>query len=346
MNRIAVTFLTVIVMLMTPLILSAQSGEPPVSYMNRVFTAFDQTKTDTWQYLKAVTKGKSAFGIENKRRDLLKEMQKAKAEVQKIGNYHGDDSLKSVVVDYLDLSYKVLKEDFDKILDMEEIAEQSYDLMEAYLLAKEKANEKLNESYENVVQAQRDFAKKYNITLVEAETDKITAKIEKASSTLKYYNELYLIFFKSYKQEAYVLDAMDRNDISAFEQNIGTLSLYSNEGLERLATFENYQGDPNLKTYAKKALTFYKTEAENDFPSLTNYFIKKDSFEKIKKEFESISESKRTQQDIDQFNDAVNEFNEVAQNANTVLKTGNTKRQKMLNEWNTAVDNFFTKHAE
>jgi hypothetical protein len=324
----------------------AQSGEMPVSYMNRIFTAFDQTKTDTWQYLKAVTKGKSASGIENKRRDLLKEILKAKLEVQKIGNYHGDDSLKSAVVDYLDLSYSVLKEDFDKILDMEEIAEQSYDLMEAYLLAKEKANEKLNDSYENVAQAQRNFANKHNITLVEAETTKISEKIEKASSTLKYYNELYLIFFKSYKQEAYVLDAMDRNDVSAFEQNIGTLSLYSNEGLEKLNVFENYLGDPNLKTYAKKALTFYKTEAEKDFPSLTDYFIKKDSFEKIKKAFESISESKRTQQDIDQFNEAVNEFNEVAQNANMVLKAGNTKRQKMLNEWNTAVNNFFEKHAD
>ena len=36
--------------------------------------------------------------------------------------------------------------------------------------------------------------------------------IRKASESLSYYNQVYLIFFKCYKQEAYVLDAMQRND--------------------------------------------------------------------------------------------------------------------------------------
>lgn len=75
------------------------------------------------------------------------------------------------------MTYTVLKEDFDKILDMEDIAEQSYDFMEVYVLAKELAN---------------------NITLVEGEMDKKSQKINKASNVLEYYNDVYLIFFKSY----------------------------------------------------------------------------------------------------------------------------------------------------
>jgi hypothetical protein len=324
----------------------AQTEESPVSYMNTIFTAMEKPKLDTWQYLKAVTRGKGALSIDNKRQDLLNEIKKAKYDVGKIGRYKGDDTLKNAVIEYLDMSYTVLKEEYDKILNMEEIAEQSYDLMEAYLLAKEKANEKLNESYDKVIFAQQAFAGKYNITLVNGEIDKTSEKIIKAGKALKYYNELYLIFFKSYKQEAYVLDAMERNDISAFEQNTNTLALYTNESLEKLTTLEAYLGDPNLKSNLKKALTFYKYEAENDFPSMTDYFIKKDNFEKIKKSFESINENKRTQQDIDSFNNAVNEFNAAAQKANQISKAGNSKREKMLNEWNMAVDNFFSKYSD
>ena len=47
------------------------------------------------------------------------------------------------VVRYLELSYAVLNNDYAKIMDMEEISEQSYDAMEAYMLAQQIANDKM-----------------------------------------------------------------------------------------------------------------------------------------------------------------------------------------------------------
>jgi len=41
---------------------------------------------------------------------------------------------------------------------MEDVAEQSYDLMEAYLLAKERAGDKLDEAYKKVANQQKIFA--------------------------------------------------------------------------------------------------------------------------------------------------------------------------------------------
>lgn len=253
--------------------IQAQSDESPVSYMNKIFKAIDESKNDTWLYLKAVTRGKGAKKVESKRHNLLIKLKDTKYEVQRIGKFNSDDSLKNAVINYLNLSYIVLKEDFEKILDMEDIAEQSYDLMEAYLLAKEKANDKLNDSFDEVVLAQKEFAKKHDITLLEAENDKTSEKIKKASETLKYYNEIYLIFFKSYKQEAYVLDAMLRNDINGFEQNTSTLSLYAEEGLEKVINLKGFQGDAILKIGVKKMLLFYKNEAKNDFPAMTDFYI-------------------------------------------------------------------------
>lgn len=345
MRKVPFTLLVLIGLAFLSTKIKAQSSESPVSYMNEIFKSVDESKNETWHYLKAVTQGKGARKVENKRQNLLNKLKETRYEVQRTGKYKSDDSLRNAVTSYLKFSYIVLKEDFGKILDMEDIAEQSYDLMEAYLLAKEKANDKLNASFDTVKLAQENFAKKHNITLTKAENDKTYEKIKKASETLKYYNEIYLIFFKSYKQEAYVLDAMSRNDINAFEQNTSTLSLYAAEGLDKVINLKGFKGDAILKIGVKKMLLFYKNEAENDFPAMTDFYIKKDNFEKINKKFETINAKKRTQQDVDQFNKAVNEYNEAAQKTNKISELSNNKRNKSLTEWNNTVDKFFDKYS-
>lgn len=135
----------------------------PVEYMSSLMVPLEKTKDDTWNYLKAVTRGRGGRKVESARQDLLAQLKSSKFEVKKKAAYESDVSLRDAVVNYLELSYIVLKEDFDKILDMEDIAEQSYDLMEAYLLAKEKANDKLSSAFDSVVTVQAAFAEKYGI---------------------------------------------------------------------------------------------------------------------------------------------------------------------------------------
>lgn len=324
----------------------AQSNQSAADYMERIIVAYSETENETWQYLKAVTRGYGARKVERKRQKLLIELRNTRYAVQKTGKFNSDDSLRSAVVDYLKLNYSVLRGDFDRILDMEDIAEQSYDLMEAYLMAKEQANDKLHNSFEKVVLAQERFAEKHNIILYEAELDKTSEKIKKASELLKYYNQVYLIFFKSYKQEAYVLDALQHNDVSSIVQNTNALTNYSVEGLEKLENLNDFQGDPNLKNGAKKMLNFYIGEAEKDFPAITDFFIKKDNYEKIERSFQSISRKNRTQQDVEQYNNAVNEYNEAALITNKIMETANNERKKALDEWNETVDKFFDAHSK
>ncbi len=332
--------------LIVPDKLQAQADDNAWKYMNDIFSTVENSKNETWAYLKAVTRGKGARKVENKRQELIVEVWNAKYAVQRIRKITPDDSLKSTVVNYLSLSYTILREDFDKILDMEDIAEQSYDLMEAYLLAKEQANDKVNAAFDEMIVAQKAFASRYDINLVEGDSDKTSERISRASETLKYYNELYLIFFKSYKQEIYVMDAMMRNDLSAFEQNTSTLLSYSSEGLEKADTIRGLREDSELKLQLQKILRFYKNEAEEGFPVTTDFYMKKDNFEKISKNFESIKSRDRTQQDIDTYNEAVATYNQAVNESNEVLESNNKERKKSLKEWNKAVESFFNRHSK
>ena len=148
---------------------------------------------------------------------------------------------------------------------MEEISEQSYDAMEAYLLAQEKANEKLNASGDMVDQQYDAFAAKHGITLIDKES-KIENNLKIAGEAFKYYNVVYLIFFKSYKQEAYMIDALNKNDVNALKQNADALGKVSDEGLKKIDALAAYKSDGTLKTTSKDLLTFYKKEATAKMP--------------------------------------------------------------------------------
>jgi hypothetical protein len=224
---------------------------------------------------------------------------------------------------------------------MEAVAEESYDAMEAYILANKRANKKLTNAFDELKEVEESYAEKNNITLLEGEKDRKSEKIENASDMLNYYNKVYLVFFKVYKQEAYVLAAQQNKDIAAFEQNVNALKMEANEALKKLDTMSGYEGSKELIAAAKKAVEFYKDEAENEFPKVTDFNIKKDNFEKANEIMESKKKKNRTQEDVDKFNKAVKEYNKAANSINETNESMNKARSEMLDEWNDSVEAFF-----
>lgn len=316
-----------------------------VDYMNDLTETIGETKKETWQYLKAVTRGKGAKKVESKRQKLIQELRTVKLKVKRKKAFAGDLTLKTSIVQYLDMSYDVIKGNFDKILDMEGIAEQSYDLMEAYILAQEQANTKLHEAFEVVTDAQGNFAAKYDITIVEGEADKTSKKIAKANKTLKYYNEIYLIFFKAYKEEVYILEAQERNDTKAMEEYMARLITVTDEGLTKIKAKENYRNDISIKNAARDMLLFYSKEAKKDFPQVLDFYKKKQHFETVKKSFDAKKPKQRTKADVNEFNKAVKAYNGAINTFNNVNKLANTQRGAKLKQWNKKVQSFFDKHS-
>ncbi|MBL4594093.1 MAG: hypothetical protein JKX68_09795 [Flavobacteriales bacterium] len=319
-------------------------AQTPVEHMDECTASFSNVKRDTWKYLKAVTQGKKARKIEKTRMGLLNQYKEEKKKVLKLKS----SSLRDAVVKYLDMSYTVIKEDFDKILDMEDIAEQSYDLMEAYILAKQKAGDKLDEAFADYQFAEKDYAISNNITLIEGDgqKDKVSKKIDKASDALVYYNKIFLIYFKPNKQEAYALDALNRGDISSVEQNANSLGGFSDEGFPKLKEVGNYKGYSGLKIVANKFLTFYKAEAEADFPAIVDFYLKKETFEKAQKNLNSKSKKSRTQKDVDEYNAASDEYNKAVNIYNEKINAMNSKRTQLFNEWNKTIDHFFKTYSK
>ena len=324
--------------------LTAQSFKDAVSYMQFMSNEYDAISTDMWEYAKISAHSKSAARAENKRKDLVNTVLNARKKISGMPDYDGSTRLRDSVVSFLNLSYHILAEDYAKVVDLEEIAEQSYDLMEAYLLAKEKAGEKMDQSSEMIYEEQKKFAQDHDITLVE-NTDKISKNLKVANEVSKYYNEIYLIFFKSNKQEAYMLDALSKNDINAVEQNRNTLLSFAREDLAKLEAIKGFNNDISLKHSCQQQLDFYVNEAENKIPVITDYYLKKERFDKIKAAFDAKSQSARTQDDVNQYNKAVDELNKATNAYNRTTQELNTFHKKYADDWNRISQAFFDRHV-
>lgn len=321
---------------------NAQDANDAGAYMDQIGTQFNEISKDMMSYTSAASHGKGAKKVDKKRQELITTVKEAERTVRRMRPYKGDSQLRDSVAAYFKLTHLVLLEDYGKIVDLEEIAEQSYDAMEAYLLAKEKASDRQDASRDRVREQQKAFANKYNITIIENQS-KLGQKLETTGKVFTYYNQVYLIFFKSYKDEAYLMDAFSKGDVNAMEQTKGALEASAKEGMVKVAKVGVFNNDVTLKNACQQLLTFYQQEASKTSGQVEFYLIK-ENYDKIKKSFDTKRQNDRTKADLDQYNKAVNDYNTAVNKYNTTNNDLNKKRSDALNTWNRACDTFLDKH--
>lgn len=321
----------------------AQDLSTPVSYMSYFNDKIGVVNQTYMNYLSAVSHGKSARKVEKLRVKTVELIFNTRNDVAGTAPYKGDRTLRDAAAAYFKTCYIVFNEDYAKIVNMEEIAEQSFDAMEAYMLAQEKANEKLAEAFKQHGEVYKQFAQKNNIELRESKDD-LEAKIDKANKVSEYYHPFFMIFFKANKQDAYLTEAINKGDINGVEQNRNALLNYATTGFEQLKGMEAFQSDASVLTACKKVMLFYKEMAESKMEAITAFLLAQENFKKIKKEFDAKPAAKRTQADVDAYNKAIDVINKASTAFNKNNTEINKQRTEVLKMWDGAVTRFMDVH--
>lgn len=319
----------------------SQNFEDPVAYLEYIGKQQTNINKKYLSYASASAHGKKAKKVDALRTKLLDEVENARLNINDMPPYKGDKAYRDTAVRFMKLYYNVLNEDYDKIVNMEEVAEQSYDLMEAYMLAKDLAEKKLDNANDRFMEGQKQFAAKNNIKLLEGSSE-LENLMEEFNAVNTYYNELYLIFFKPFKQEVYLMEAIEKSNITGIEQNKNALKKYAEEGLAKLANIKAYKGDGAVLNSCKKLLEFYIKEADKATVA-SEYFLTQERFDKMKKEFDK--KGSPTKEDVDNFNKSVNDINKASQGYNKTVNELNNLRKNALDNWNQSSDAFFDTHT-
>lgn len=327
------------------LIAHSQEFKTPVEYLTYIEKEQSLISKSTWKYTTAVAHSKSARRIDATRKQLIKSIQNAKKKIGTIKNgYNGDTEYQNQTIQYFDFCEKNLNEEYDKIIDMQEVAEQSYDAMEAYLLARDMVNEKLDSENEKAKNAFNAFALKHNITITDSESE-LNKKFKISNEVFDYHTVLYLLFFKVNFTDMTLAKSIEAKDMVAIQQNANTLIQYADEGLEKIKKISSYNNDSSLIAATKKALEYYKKEAEVYAPKVTAFLMFNDKFENAKKTIESKSQKDRTNEEINNFNEMVKQINKEIGNYNTSSNSNFQENTTTVNNWNSVADNFISKHV-
>jgi hypothetical protein len=319
----------------------AQNFDNAGEYMSYIGKQQENTSKKFMSYASASAHGKKARKVENLRSKLLNEVQESKMNINSMPNFKGTKDYRDTAVSFMKLYYNVLNDDYSKIINMEDIAEQTYDDMEAYMLIKETVDKKLEEGNLKMKNAQSKFAAENNIILTEGKSE-LGDMMKEVREMNKYYNVIYLYFFKAYKQEVYLMEAQEKGNVTGMEQNKNSLLKYAQEGLEKLKTMQSFKGDNSLVTSCNNMLNFYVKEADK-MSAASEYLLAKERFEQIKKEYEKKSD--HTKSDVDTYNKAVKDFNASVNTSNNINNMLNEQRHNTLNNWNSAISGFFDNHT-
>ncbi len=343
MNKLLLTTLFLSVLYSSNCI--GQDLKTASGYLTYIGEEYQKIETETWAYTKAASHRKNAKKIDKKRQELIQTTINARKRVLKMPPFEGKTNLKDSVAEALRLKYLILKEDYAKIVDLDEIAEQSYDKMEAYLLAKEEASKKSSTAFNMMYNEYKRFAKENGIKFTESEQSKISKKLEISGRVYDYYNKVYLVFFKSWKQDEYLMQAIQEKDLNAIEQNKNALRATTKEGLNKMTKIVGYNGDGSLKLSCTEILKFQNNYAKRSVDLYTNYLIKSQHFEEIKKSFDSKKQKDKTQSDVDQYNKAVAEANEALEQYREDSEKQHKIKTDLIQDWNKKTFKFINKHV-
>lgn len=327
-----------------PFTFAKAQEDNPVTYMNMVSKAEEEANQKYLLYVSTAAHSGRVRKIEKMRQQAIDGIVNSRNKVLGLPLYKGDNMLRQNSIDYLNFLYLIFTEDYKRVVNMEEIAEQSFNEMQAYLLLQEKTSEKLGEANTKRNKATEAYAAKYNINLIKQESE-MGEKQKKASEVIHYRNTIYLIFFKCNWQWGELMKSLEAKKVNTIEQSRIALISYVNEGMAGLDTLKNFAGDPSLANICRHALNQYKRMAENDIPKMTDFFLKEENFQKVKRSFDSKPQNSRTQQDVNEYNKAVNEMNTGVNVFNNTSQQTNKTANEISEDYSKADKEFADRHT-
>jgi hypothetical protein len=260
------------------------------------------------EYVQASVHSQDEAEVDQKRLGLVMQIVQSKAEVEKNPGIKGQTRLRDEMLSVLDSYRESFEVEFKVLLQLKETSESSYESMEKYLEAQTTAEKKLSAAAERFLVAQREFAKKNNILLVESEHN---SEIEQINRLNRYHRVIFLRYFKVSKRNGAFMDALSKQDAKQMEKVRVLLLQEATEELKKLEQMPDFNGDKNYRDANIALINFMKTMAEDGYVKLV----------------EALKKKEMDEDDVDVYNDVIERFN--------------TEFNKLVDDYNQSTDRLF-----
>ncbi|MEM6726561.1 MAG: hypothetical protein AAF598_21160 [Bacteroidota bacterium] len=272
---------------------NGQTFTDPGAYNNAIVDEQTRITARNLDYITTSVHSKNFQLIENKRVEVIKQLQTALSYTQSLPDYEGNTKLRDKAIEVLEIYLETFKIDFNEALILKQGSEASYQAMEDYFNAQEKAEKKLDAANDTFLQAQQDFAKAFNMQIVEAEGN-ADNKLAVIGELNEYTRKIYLEQFRVSKINAAYVEALNTDDLERMKSKGKELQSATKASLEILETLKPFKGDAGYLNAALKLVNFYDELAQEDYPTVNEILSRKDNL---------------TKEDVDTINKVIGKLN-------------------------------------
>lgn len=319
---------------------STMAQNNAATYFAQVDGAMRQVQEANWQYARAATTARP-LKVEKERQELLQAVGQASATIAGLSSWESTGGLRDSALSYLEIIHALLNEDFGRVTDLEPIAESSFDAMEAFLKARGDVERRLGNSAAALEREYQRFALANNLQIETHPAD--VENMKSVSQALDHYNTVYRIFFANYKQEAYLLDAIESADVSAIDQNRVALARSAEEGLHELKALENFP-DRQLQTACRKLLAFYHEEATSDLSEAAIHVVNREDLTRQAAALGNLRGSAEYLRASMQYEETKKAFEKKDDSFRRTCASLEQRRKTLLAAWQRTADNYMGRH--
>ncbi len=271
----------------------AQKIESPAEYNNYIVEQQGKLMQKVVDYIVQTVHNDNFEEVENRRLQVLGQIEVAINKLESLEKFSENDNMKEEALAVFKLYKKSYSEDFSEINLLKKEREGSFEDMERYFQAQDKAEKAIYEASDRLHEAQRAFAETHKMIIEEAEKDETMTIIANVN---KYGRDVFLEYFKVSKLNGACLDALNEQDATILEESRLALLKGTEEAYSNLKNIVAYKGDEDYKNKAMAYVAYNKLFATKDLATLVNI----------------LGNNERTDADVDNFNKIIAQYNQDA----------------------------------
>ena len=289
----------------------------PGDYNNFIMKEMIATVQKNFEYISFSVHSEEYDQLEAKRKEVVAEIVKAKANVHQMPPLEGDSRLRDEAVSVLEEYQNAFELDFQKIIGLKRKSRDSFEAMEAYFEAQDKAEEKVNKATKQLRIAQHSYAEKHNMKVVDNKSDdELEVKMNKVIAVNNYWRSLFLDYFKISRQYDRMWDELPQQKANPIERERQQVIKVIDRVLPSIKSKSDFNGDHEFRDQTVNIVEYYRSVATNDFKRIV----------------EILNTKKLEQKDVEEINRIINQCN--------------ADHERLTYNWNIASQDLFRKNVD
>ena len=267
-------------LILCPFALQAQDPDfnlkNPGDYNNFIMKEMTATVQKNFEYISFSVHSEEYDELEIKRKEVVGEIVKAKDHIRQMPPLEGDTRLRDESVTVLDEYQNAFELDYQKIIGFKRKSKDSFEAMEAYFEAQDRAEDKVNKATKQLRKAQHVYAEKHNMNVVNNKSDdELELKMNKVVAVNNYWRSLFLDYFKISKAYDQMWDVLPNQKANAIERERLQVMKVINQVLPGLRSKPDFKGDQEFRDQTINIVEYFQSVAEKDFKRIVEILNQK-----------------------------------------------------------------------